>query len=327
MQKSEHIEGLFHLLDKSSQYISQVLHKSYLEALIDTGESIAENELVMVHNEEQKEALEKLYQGLDWFSYDQEERRRAFQLAMIKGMKQYSIPGAIITPDSVAMFMGYLAKLYCHPSKIFDPAVGSGNLLTSVLNQYKEPVKEVFGTEIDPMLIRLAYVNANLQEHQMELYHQDGLKTLFASSFDLIVSDLPIGEYENDKIAQKYSMYQAEQDNLIHHLMIEKSIQVSIDGAYLIIMAPNDFLEESNQKLRELLLDQTYIHMMLQLPANLFQIGSKQKSIFVLQKKGGAIKKPRQSMVARIPSFSNSTAMNKFLIELKSHIDGDQDHI
>ena len=59
------------------------------------------------------------------------------------------------------------------------PAVGTGNLLTTILNQLNCPDIRSYGVEIDDLLIRLAYVNANLQNHPLELYRQDSLRPLF----------------------------------------------------------------------------------------------------------------------------------------------------
>ncbi|UTW68867.1 SAM-dependent DNA methyltransferase [Anaerobacillus sp. HL2] len=80
-----------------------------------------------------------------------------------------------MTPDAVALFMSYLVNKLTeklHHFRLLDPTVGSGNLLTAILNSSNKQIGK-FGIEPDKTLLKLAYVNANLQQHNIELFHQD----------------------------------------------------------------------------------------------------------------------------------------------------------
>lgn len=328
MSTTNKMEEVFRLLDQSSTYISEQLNKSYIEALIDTTEHIFEGHLVVDVTDEQQTVLTKMYQNIDMQSYTREERRRAFQLASLKGIKEQSMAGTGITPDTVAMLIGYIAKKMVKPRSILDPAVGSGNLLTCVMNQYEESVQGL-GTEVDSTLVRLAYMNANLQQHKVELFHQDGLKPLYIPLVDLAVCDLPLGIYPNQKVAEGYEVYQEKQDIYTHHLMLEHTIRLSAEGGYLIFLIPNTlFTEPGSDRLRQYITKETYIQALLQLPESLFQEGSIYKSILILQKKGEHIKKPKQALMVSLPPFSNQEKFKGALAQINHWIDTEkgEDH-
>src|SRR5699024_11881246 len=66
-----------------------------------------------------------------------------------------------------------------HEGKItlFDPASGTGNLLFVIMEQIKHEL-EVYASEVDPLLLKLSLVNANLQKKEVEFFHQDSLSPL-----------------------------------------------------------------------------------------------------------------------------------------------------
>ena len=86
-----------------------------------------------------------------------EEIRRGIQLAVLKGMKQNAQPHHQMTPDSIGMLIGHIAgKLGRRESKILrllDPAVGTGNLLYTVMNTIEKDVT-ANAVEIDELLVR-----------------------------------------------------------------------------------------------------------------------------------------------------------------------------
>ncbi|GAA0380340.1 class I SAM-dependent methyltransferase [Bacillus horti] len=315
-QMNQSIELIYSMLDQSSSYMSKQFDKSYLDALIDSAEQLFQQEMLIDMNAEQAAKLQEIYDSFNEEAYSKEEMRRGFQLAVLKGMKEmYTLPGAGVTADSVVMFVGYLAQKFLSaargssseqdkPLVICDPAVGAANLLTGVCNALGIPTIGI-GAEVDPTMVRLAYVNTNLQQHETELFHQDGLKPLFTDQCDMIVCDLPIGIYPNDKVAQTYELYK-EDEVYTHHLFIEQAIRHVKAGGYMFFVIPNTlFSEPGADKLRAYITNQAHIQALLQLPSDLFQKGSIQKSIFILQKKGEQVKRPDQTLLAQLPPFSN----------------------
>ncbi|WP_025026633.1 class I SAM-dependent methyltransferase [Caldalkalibacillus mannanilyticus] len=299
MTTHQKMERCFNLLDQSTIKRSQEQHCSYLDALIEVADD----------------------QEIETGEYSNEDVRRAMQLAILKGMKEHSIVGTGITPDSVAMFMAHLAQKFIEqPQVIFDPAVGSANLLTCVLNQYKSPISS-YGVEVDSTLVRLAYVNSNLQKHGVELFHQDSLKPLYIPKAQLVISDLPVGIYPNLEIAKKYTLFNEIAEMYTHHLLIEQCINFTEENGYMILLIPNSlFVEQGAEKLRSLVTEQTHIQGILQLPVSLFQEGSIQKSIFILQKKGKDSIKPKQVLMASLPSFTNKESFARSLDQIHQWI-------
>ena len=96
-------------------------------------------------------------------------------------MKESVQPNHQMTPDTIGMFIGYLLNKFIKNNtyRLLDPAVGTGNLLTAVMNQELDKSVEGIGVEIDDLLIKLAYINANLQEHPIQFYNQDSLRATF----------------------------------------------------------------------------------------------------------------------------------------------------
>lgn len=207
---------------------------------------------------------------------------------------------------------------------ILDPAVGIGNLLTGVCNAISQETRAI-GTEVEPVLVRLAYVNANLQQHDVELFHQDGLKPLFIDGCDMIVSDIPVGRYPNDKVARSFALYEEGEDVYTHHLFIEQALRYVKEGGYLLLIIPNFLFEEPGSvRLRSFLMEHAYIQALLQIPQELFQKGSIQKSIFILQKKGDHIKKPKQTLLAQLPSFHNKSKVAEFIQQMNRWIEAEK---
>lgn len=69
---------------------------------------------------------------------------------------------------------------------MLDPAVGTGNLLLTVMNLLDGKI-EATGIEIDELLIRLAAATADLTEQPVSLYRQDALEDLLVNPVDAIV--------------------------------------------------------------------------------------------------------------------------------------------
>lgn len=317
MSEQQNIEHFYQLLDETSSYLAQAYHKPYLEAVIDAAEQFFQGDLVLEATDEQRARMEAFIHRFEQLQLSNEELRRGLQLVILNGMKADHIPGTGITPDAVAMFMGFLANKFSRqPSTVLDPAVGIGNLLSCVLNQYSHEIK-AFGIEVDPTLVRLAYVNTNLQKHQVELYHQDALKPVYINPADLIVCDLPIGIYPNTQAATGYQLYAEGEVLYTHHLLIEQALRLTAEGGYLLLLIPNHlFVEDGAMRLRQLITEQAFVQALLQLPSNLFVEGSILKSIFILQKKGNKVLKPKQTLIASLPSFSNPASFSKVLAQI-----------
>ncbi|MED0959900.1 class I SAM-dependent methyltransferase [Bacillus paramycoides] len=321
---SQTVETLFSIFDSSAVVLRKELDVTYLEALVETGDNLFEGAILQEElSESTIERLNREYSTFNEETYKGEEIRKAFQLAILKGMKEGVQANHEMTPDAVGMFMSYLFHKFMQGQKeitVLDPAIGTGNLMTTVFNSAKEGlVMSGFGVEVDEVLIKLALVNANLQKHAIEFFHQDGLAPLYIDPVDAVVSDLPIGYYPNEIGASEYTLKADEGMSYAHHLFIEQSVKHTKEGGYLFFLVPN-FIFESDQapKLHAFIKETCFIQGLLQLPVSMFKNEKNAKSIFVLQKKGQDVTMPKQALLVELPKFSNMKAMEDIMDQLNT---------
>ncbi|MBS2970012.1 class I SAM-dependent methyltransferase [Metabacillus sp. KIGAM252] len=315
------MEKLFTALNESSEQLAEELELSYVEAVAETGENLFHGDVLQDElSELAKKKLRKLYADIQLDTYESEEVRKAFQLCVLKGLKEGAHPNRQMTPDSVGIFTGYLVQRFMSNQPVFsllDPAVGTGNLLTAVLNQLKDHKVESSGVDVDDLLIQLSYINANLQKHPVQFYNQDSLQNLFVDPADAVICDLPVGFYPNDEGASAYTLKADEGHSYAHHLFIEQSMNHTKPGGYLFFIIPNQlFSSKEAPKLNAFIKEKAYIQGLLQLPLSMFQGEQHAKSIFILQKKGEGAAPPKQAMLADLPKFSNFEGMQAMMKQI-----------
>jgi site-specific DNA-methyltransferase (adenine-specific) len=315
------VETLFGIIDETSQLLREELACSYLEAVAETGENLFQDEVLQDElSELTKKRLHKKYEEIKIGSVENENIRKAFQFAILKGMKENVQPNHQMTPDSLGLFISFLVNKFTAGSQnltVMDPAIGTGNLLTTVLNQMPHIETQSIGVEIDDVLIKLAYVGANLQKHQLQLFNQDALEPLFIDPVDIVLSDLPVGYYPNDLRAQDYELRAKEGHSYAHHLFIEQSLKHTKEGGFLFFIVPNGLFESPlSSQLQLFLKEKVNIQGFLQLPLSLFKNKSSAKSILILQKKKEGVKAPKEVLLSNLPSLSNQRALEDILAKI-----------
>ena len=315
MQQSN-VEKNFQLLDELTEYIEKNMNVSYMESLIIGLEYVFTQSPPEEMSKAVQQHVEKEIGALSFDELKKEEIRKVIQLTILKSMKGATQQQHLITPDTVAMFIGYVAQKLGHKNekmRIFDPASGTANLLTAVINQLGMDVT-AYGSEIDPTLIKLGLMNANIQKTEIEYFHQDSLQPFLLEPVDLIISDLPVGYYPDDIRASQYQLNVTDGHAYSHHLFIEQSVHYTKDGGYLLFVIPN-FLFDSDQadKLHVYLQQHVHIVGLLQLPTSIFASEKQAKSILILQKKGKDTKAPKQALMAQLPSFKDIRASEQIV--------------
>jgi site-specific DNA-methyltransferase (adenine-specific) len=306
-------EDLYTYLDETAKYLEENWTVTYLEGLAEAGENLFRGEICQTIPSEQEEFLKGKLERIQGEDFSAEEVRKSFQLAVLKGMKGAVQPHHSMTPDAVCLFISYLVNKVLGAKKeeisLLDLAVGSGNLVSALLNQVTKTMR-TSGFEVDETLLKLAYVSANLQKHELQLFHKDSIEPIVFPEADLIVTDLPVGYYPKDEVANTYELQAAEGHSFIHHLMIEQGIKQTKTGGYLFFVVPN-FLFESDQAktLHDFVKKEANILGLLQLPKSMFQSQQAGKSIFMLQKKGEGVIAPQQALLAELPSFTKKEAL------------------
>ncbi len=312
MEPTTKVEKLYALIDDMAVTIQEHTDRTYLESLAEAGENLFQGKVVQEIPENHKDKLEKQLQEETPEEIKREEIRKAFQLAVIKGMKEAVQPHHAMTPDAVALFMGYLVQKLVKKKEhvtLLDPALGTANLTTAVLNQLsKEAV--TYGVEADETLLKLAFVISNLQEYEVELFHQDSIEQLSVPPVDVIVSDLPVGYYPKEHVAENFELKAKKGQSYVHHLMIEKAVQSLKESGYMVLLIPNFMFEsEEASALNEYIKKHAITLGLLQLPSSMFKSEQFGKSIWILQKKGKEAVQPRQALLAELPSFTRQDAL------------------
>ncbi|MGV3488671.1 MAG: class I SAM-dependent methyltransferase [Tuberibacillus sp.] len=306
----------FQILDQSAEKIAEELNGTYLEGVAQTAENIVDG---VVIPKELEQALSPLYSKIYDMEATPEQVRKAMQLVILKGMKNSAQPNHQMTPDAVALFIGYLVNKL--PLKngwtCLDLAVGTSNLLTAVLNHAEKEPGLVSGVDIDDLLMKLSVANINLQQHDVELHHQDSLRPLLIDPVDVVITDLPYGYYYDEEYAKKFQL-NIGQRPLSHFLMIEQALTYTAPGGFLIFLIPNDlFTMDEDKKLHGFIQETAIVLGILQLPSSMFRDQGHAKSIMILRKKGMDVQKPKHALLAELPSFKNRSSMQAMM----QHID------
>ncbi|MFQ3542495.1 class I SAM-dependent methyltransferase [Halobacillus rhizosphaerae] len=317
--KQAQVEKLYEWIDQVSTSISESMNITYLEGVAEGLDVLFNGKPFADMEKDLQSTLNNELTRIKTDEFEKEEVRKSIQLAILKGMKGATQQQHLITPDSVAMFMGYLtSKLFegKEELRLFDPACGTGNLLTSVMNQLDMKLS-AYGSEVDQTLLQLALANANLQKNQIEFFHQDSLRPFLLEPVDFVLGDLPVGYYPDDIQAANYKLKAEEGHSYAHHLFIEQGLKYVQDGGYLMFMVPNFLFDgEQSKALQAFLREHAHIVGMLQLSDSLFKNEKHGKSILILQKKGKNAKPPKQALLVKLPSFKDPNAMSDIIAQM-----------
>lgn len=310
------------LLQKGSEF-------SFLESLLETGENILDGGKVFVKGgyptEEIKKELEKVYQQMSLEEMEPEEIRHAFQLALIKGMREdFLQPNHQMTPDSIASFIAYLIEIIVQPGNhmsIADLSIGTGNLVWTIYHflNHKDRQIQLSGVDNDDLLISLAAMLSAIQDIDINLIHNDALQNLLLEPVDIMVSDLPIGYYPVDSQAEKFETANSEGHSFSHHLLIEQSFTYLNDGGFGFYIVPfNLFETEEGKVLLQFIQKYGHLQGLIHLNKTMFKNEQSRKSILILQKKAEHAKQADEVLLANAPEFSEAEEMKAFLAEINA---------
>ena len=86
---------------------------------------------------------------------------------------------------------------------VLEVGSGTGNLAETIVNNSRLKI-DYLGLEVDDLLIDLSASIADVMESSVVFAQGDAVASQVLKESDLIVSDLPIGYYPDDAIAQRY---------------------------------------------------------------------------------------------------------------------------
>src|SRR5690625_5216346 len=260
--ENSNIEILFNWLDETTNIIQQHVNEPYLDSLSIAMESLFYGKPNSGLDELLNRKLEEAVKTTKMDSFSKEQKRKAIQLAILKGMKGSTQQNHHMTPETIALLVKYLVeKLTVNKEalRIFDPVSGAGNLLLTVVGALDKQV-DAFASEIDPTLNRLALSGANLQKIDVEFFQQDSLRPFLLDPVDIIVADLPVGYYPDDVRAEEFELKADEGHSYAHHLLLEQSISYTKDGGFLTLIIFESLFEiYQYYKLHYLILGNDYL--------------------------------------------------------------------
>lgn len=312
MVKKENVEKFYDYFDFVGNLLYTNYGKTYLEGMNEAFNYLLDEELEGSYNDEHVDEIKEAKESIIDVSFQPEEVRKSVQLGLLKGYKHTYSSNALITPDTIGIFMGYLIKkLYKNRQlkTVLDPVIGSGNLVYSVLNYLGQEDIKVYGVDNDLLKCNLARNLGDLMDVENEVFYQDTL-TYYDQGFDLIVADMP---------------FAVNQDQYLPYQIINHHFQSINAGGYFVGLIDNDFFEKNNsQVFREEIEKQGYIFGLIKLSETLFK--ATPKSILILRKGGEGIVRTKDFLLVDLPSFNDIDNFNQIINKIdKWMLDREED--
>lgn len=311
MINKENIEAFYDYFDKVANLLYENYKTPYIEGMNEAFNFLLDDIFEGEYNAEDIGTINELKVKVTNVEFEREEIRKSVQLGMLKGYKHTYSSNALITPDTIGIFMGYLVRKLMDIKTIksvLDPVVGSGNLVYTVLNQLEINPK-VFGVDSDLAKCNLARNLGDLLDYENEMFFQDTL-TYFDQGFDLILADMPIVDSET------YLPFQI----INHHFDSLKN------GGFFISLIENDFFEKKGSDIfRDEIQKKGYIFGLVKLSETLFK--SNPKSILILRKKGENVQSFKDFLLVDLPSFNDAEAFNNTINQIDSWISSREEEI
>jgi len=318
----EIIEKLYDIADEMAMILVEHANLRYLDALCAASANIMAMDVLQEVETEVEIKLFALGKELAETEFAVEEVRKALQLALLKGMKADNIPPSNITPDSIGLLVGHLIGKFFNDSvqlTLADFICGTGNLLTTTLNTLDNPLTAIYGADVDYQMLQIAKMMADMQDYDVQFFHQSSARAMAVPLVDVIIGNLPTsGKVE---AADKESVLAQVGCNFLPYLLVENHLNYLAPGGYAIYIIGNDFFSQVNAaKFHEVLTDQAEIGMLLQLPTNLFKDESQQKSIFVLRKHSERLSKVQEILVGNFPDFGKIEEFRAMLTKVEKWV-------
>ena len=319
----ENFEKLFNQFLDCVQTLQKALNVSFTEALVETFDNLEQGKIKVENgapDEKNVAELSKKYQALYYENISQKDKAQVFTFLTLKAVNddgldanQMPTPPAISTV--VAMLMHKLLK--DEKMEVVDPAIGTGNLLYSVISQLKalnhsKDNYQLVGIDNDEEMLNLADVAAHLNNFDIELYCQDALMPWMCPNPEAIVSDLPIGYYPIDENAKNFENQAKKGHSCAHLLLIEQIIKNLKPDGYAFLVVPKSILSgKIGADFMPWLTKKVYLKAIVELPDDMFRNKFNQKSILVFQNHGSEAK-PSEMLLTKLASLKKEQSLIQF---------------
>lgn len=311
MVNKKKIEKFYDYFDQVADILYHEYQKSYIEGMNEAFNFLLDAEFEGTFKDEDIQKITALKETISSEKFGREEVRKAVQLGLLKGYKHAYRSNSLITPDTIGIFVGYLIKkLYRNQSisTVFDPLVGTGNFVYTVLNHIDIDAK-VYGVDNDIVKCNLSRNLGDLLDYENEMFYQDTF-TYHDRGFDLILTDMPLGN------EVPYFPYQV----INHHM------DLLVEGGYFITLIENDFFEQKGSDIFKQEIEQKgFMFGLIKLSETLFK--SNPKSILIIRKKGEGITKSKDFLLVDLPSFNEIESFNQTIQKIDTWFGVREDEI
>ena len=323
----------FEQLRVITEKIAQALDMSYMEAIHETLKNYVCGQVQQMDGQPEDavvEELEAAYQSLSVEELAKEDQQALWQWLLLEGVKRDGLhPNYQPTADAVAMIMGYMAaRLMKHNQQkakevlqVFDPCMGTGNLMEHVLKTLRRNGYQAVGQGIDndDLMLSIGETMAALEkEEALTLTLGDAMSDLLVAPSQLVVGDLPVGYYPLDETAKNYisgqPFLEEKSHAFSHYLMIEQGLKYMADSGWGLFLVPKTMLNDPNfLRLMKAIKEYGYLQALLNLPTSLFAQEKAQKSLLLVQRHGEKSKQSANVLIGDIPDFKSAEKMNQFM--------------
>lgn len=303
------IERLYDCLDENAMRLYEHDKTPYLDGVVQTCDAILYDTFDEKLDVELQNLIKKSISKIKKISFQKEEIRKTMQLCILKGLKHLKQSNEKMTPDTIGLLVSYFIQRFFSdkPLVLFDPLVGTGNLITCVANQIPQ-VCTLVGCDNDLSQYQLARSMFSMMEYSDQVYLQDTL-TFENLSADVLLTDF---SYQSPD-EEPYFPYEV----VLHHLN-----NVAENGL-MVLLIYNDFFEAFKAgEFRKQLLETCHILGLIKLPDTLFSGIS--KSILLLQKRN-PFEEAKPFLLADVPSFEDQEAFTRAIAQINQWFDN-QNH-
>ncbi|WP_251717642.1 class I SAM-dependent methyltransferase [Lactobacillus agrestimuris] len=323
----ENLENIFNQFLSCITTLQDNLNVSFGEALTETFDNLEEGK-IKVENGAPDEAtvakLSKMYASLDYDHLPQKVKVQIFTFLTLKAITEdgrdvNQMPTPAIVSTVIALLMQKM--LPNRELEIVDPAIGTGELLYSIINQLKaanhsKNVYDLVGIDNDEEMLSFADIGAHLNNLDIDLYRQDALMPWMVKPADAVVSDLPIGYYPIDENANNFATKSEKGHSLAHLLFIEQIIKNLKPAGMAFLVVPSSILSgKGGADFMPWLSDKVYLKAIVELPSNMFKNKLNQKTILVFQNHGESATSS-EVLLTKLDSFKDEEALIKFNVKL-----------
>lgn len=323
----KNITEIYPKFQDAVEVLQKALNISFSSALTETFDNLENNKIKVEEGAPDKETVATLtekYRELNYEDMPKSAKVEVFTLLTLKainedGRNYTQMP----TPSIIATVIALIWQKIVPQGKkeVVDPAIGTGNLLYSVIRQliqenHSKNNYELFGIDNDEALLDLADVGAHLDGFKINLYRQDALDPWMIPPADVILSDIPVGYYPLDNNAKKFENHAKQGHSFAHVLFIEQIINNMKKNGFAFLVVPKLlFTSESASDFMGWLAKKVNIQAIVELPNDMFASQVQQKSILVLQNHGDQAK-PREVLVAKLASLKDPKSLVEFNMKL-----------